>query len=455
MGNQLDQQGPIKWVAAAVLLLAVNQGHGAEGPWRLNDALGLDNGFSLSGSFRTRMESINDGLRLANSPSDDLLTFLTFVEGQYNNGGFGAQLELIDARQSLADVDSIFGTDSLNALDVLQANVSYRFTAAGDTTVKLGRFTENWGSRRLLARHRYGNNTNSFDGIWVRHVDDDKNEIRAIATRPTRKLPSDRASLRDNRRVGDKSSDAQKFYGLYVTLPQLSDAFITELQAYSLQEKDTPDLSTRNRRINSFGFRLLSTPAPGRFHFETETVLQTGTRRATTAASDLKDLDHQSLYQYAMVGYSFDVPSRLQVWLEYSYAGGDEDPFDLDSGDFDSLFGVTTPEFAPTGMYGIFDRSNVSTPGIRVTGNLSSTVDLMFSYRHLWLAEARDTWGRTGRRDVTGESGSYLGQQLEGRLRWDVVPGNVRIETGGVIFNTRNLADTNTLFGYLAATFTF
>ena len=106
-------------------------------------------------------------------------------------------------------------------------------------------------------------------------------------------------------------------------------------------------------------------------------------------------------------------------------------------------------------MYGIFDRSNVSTPGIRVTGNLSSTVDLMFSYRHLWLAEARDTWGRTGRRDVTGESGSYLGQQLEGRLRWDVVPGNVRIETGGVIFNTRNLADTNTLFGYLAATFTF
>lgn len=35
-----------------------------------------------------------------------------------------------------------------------------------------------------------------------------------------------------------------------------------------------------------------------------------------------------------------------------------------------------------------------------------------------------------GVRDASGASGTELGQQLEFRVRWDLVPGNVRLDTG-------------------------
>jgi hypothetical protein len=33
-------------------------------------------------------------------------------------------------------------------------------------------------------------------------------------------------------------------------------------------------------------------------------------------------------------------------------------------------------------------------------------------------------------RDATGKSGNYLGSQFEVRVRWDVLPGNLRLESG-------------------------
>jgi len=34
-------------------------------------------------------------------------------------------------------------------------------------------------------------------------------------------------------------------------------------------------------------------------------------------------------------------------------------------------------------------------------------------------------------RDPSGNSGSFIGHQLEARVHWDVPPGNVRLEAGG------------------------
>ena len=79
----------------------------------------------------------------------------------------------------------------------------------------------------------------------------------------------------------------------------------------------------------------------------------------------------------------------------------------------------------------------------------------MFSYRHFWLEESRDSWGRTGIRDITGDTDNYLGQQFEARVRWNIILGNVRIETGGILLHAKHLADKNSLFGYMAAIFTF
>ena len=86
------------------------------------------------------------------------------------------------------------------------------------------------------------------------------------------------------------------------------------------------------------------------------------------------------------------------------------------------------------------------------------------AHRFSWLASKTDTWVTSGRRDKTGQSGRYIGNQLELRLRWNPLPGNLQIETGGAyllggefIKNTQpsDIAYRNTFYGYFQASWYF
>ncbi len=429
--------------------------HGADAPWRLTDSLGLPEGFSIGGTQRTRAETLGNNIRLGSSKNDEVLTFQTLLNARYQKDALGFQVELIDARQTLADYDSLTGSDAVNTLDILQANVSYRFGQSNNSSVKLGRLTADYGSRRLVSRHRFGNSINAFDGIELQRRGASGYELRLLASQPVRRLPTSRAKAIDNERESDRSSSAQRFYAAYLTLPEVMEDVSVDLFALAMRESDTSEVNTRNRDHETVGFRLLRAPAAERYNFEVESVYQNGTRRASTSIFDRLDLDHEAYYQYAMLGYSLPGLSRTRVMLEYSYASGDKSPFDGSSESYDSLFGVTTFEFGPTGLYGVFDRHNISSPGVRALTYPRTGVEVMISYRHFWLAEARDSLGRTGRQDASGRTDNYVGQHLEARVRWDVMPGNLRLESGGVWLRTEHLADENTLYAYAAATFTF
>jgi hypothetical protein len=116
--------------------------------------------------------------------------------------------------------------------------------------------------------------------------------------------------------------------------------------------------------------------------------------------------------------------------IAYDYASGDRDPGDDDQGRFDTLFGARRFEFGPTGIYGAFARSNLSSPGIggevRPRGDVRTTV----FYRAAWLASARDAWTTSGLRDTSGESGTFIGHQIEGSVRWSILPDRANIEGG-------------------------
>ena len=127
-------------------------------------------------------------------------------------------------------------------------------------------------------------------------------------------------------------------------------------------------------------------------------MLQFGEARATNAATDQRDLDHFAHLQHAQVGYSFVAPWSPRVLAQFDYASGDEDPNDSDSGRFDTLFSARRFEFGPTGLWGAFSRANLVSPGVR---------------------------------DRRGESGSFIGQQLEWNALWTVLPGNLALEVGG------------------------
>ena len=435
----------------ALLAGAVNWAGAAEAPWRIQDALAPPEGFSIGLVHGSRFESISDNPRAGSSPDDSMIIQRTILDARYRSGGVEAQLELYDARQQLADDDAVVTNSVINAREVLQATLTFDLPRNG--SVRFGRLTTDWGSRRFLARNRFRNAINTFDGVeWIQPLENGA-VMRLFGSQVIRRLPSDHIGLLDNERIKDESSSAQRFYAANLSLPRSSTPFLIDLNLFSLREKDSPRVQTRNRNIHSAGFRLRKPAASGEFDFELESLLQFGDSRASSSAADSSDLDHRAFFQYAAVGYSF--PNSLRAVLEIDYASGDEDPFDLENGRFDSLFGVGTPEFGVVGMYQPFSRSNIVTPGIRLFADPRPDLNVMVSWRHFWLEEARDTWGKTRLRDVTGETDSYLGQHLEFRVRWDVIPGNLRLDTGAIFLNAEGLSDKNTRYGFLGAVFTF
>ena len=69
-------------------------------------------------------------------------------------------------------------------------------------------------------------------------------------------------------------------------------------------------------------------------------------------------------------------------------------------------------------------------------------VDAFFAVRVAWLASARDAWVAGGLRDPTGRAGVDLGEQLEGRVRWHIVPQGLSLELGAASFMRGTFAVT-------------
>lgn len=428
----------------------MNMAAAAEAPWRIQDALSPPEGFSIGLAHGSRFESISENPRAGSSPDDSMIVQRTLLDTRYRGGGIEAQLELYDARQQLADDDAFITNSAINALEVLQAALT--FDLPRDGSIRLGRLTTDWGSRRFLARNRFRNAINTFDGVeWIQPLENGA-VLRLLGSQVIRRLPSDRIGLLDNERITDESSGAQRFFAAGYALPPSSAPFNTDWFYFYLREKDMPGVATRNRRIHTAGLRLRRPASSGELDWELESMLQFGDSRVDIAAFRPL-LEHKAVFHYAAVGYSF--PNSLRVLLEIDYGSGDEDPFDLENGRFDSLFGVGTFEFGVVGMYQPFNRSNIITPGVRLFADPRPDLNVMVSYRHFWLDEARDAWGKTRLRDATGETGSYLGQHLEYRIRWDLIPGNLRLDTGAILLNADGLSDANTRYGYIGAIFTF
>lgn len=447
----------------SLLLLLSSFTQAAEAPWRLSKALSLPEGFTLSGEQQSRFEHYDGTVQLGASNHDEIAFIRTTLKAEYQNSGFSTQFEIQDARQQLADRDAGIRNIHASVLDILQANVAYKFGTANTTELRVGRFTQDWGSRTLVARNRFRNAINTFDGVSITHTRADGSEFKFLSTQPVRRTPRDRLSLLDNDRETDKSGSAQRYHGVFAKLPDFLGTTLPDstpeltLEAYylALREKDTARLETANRQLDTFGFRLLSARGIKQWDINFESIFQTGSRRGSNNPTDRTKLDHSAFYQRAEIAYSFDMPSRLRAIFEFNYASGDESPIDNQSGRFDSLFGVTAFEFGPVALYAPFSRSNLVTPGIRFTAEPWRGINLMADYRHFWLAENKDSWGRTQQRDSSGNTDSYLGQHLELRVRWSAAPGNIRVDAGLVLLDAENLVDAQTEFVYLGTKIDF
>ncbi len=434
----------------------------------LNTAIGLPDWLSVTGEHRSRYETLNNQFRANSFGSDQILSLRTLVQTELRfNQNFKIKAELQDSRAELADQGSRMNTSIVNTAELLEAHFNWKtedlFVKGTKSELRGGRFTIDLGKRRLVARNRFRNVIQGYTGVDWKWATKNGSQIRTLFTLPVNRQPSDTASLLENKASFDKETTDQILWGIYYSNLQLPMGNKGEIYIFGLHEDDGPNFATRNRKLYTPGFRLYRSPQKGEFDFELESVFQFGTSRASASASDSKDLNHIAFLDHVESGYTFNAEWSPRLYLEYDYASGDGSPNDGTNGRFDSLFGPNVADFGPTSIYSAFNRSNLSSPGMRIKVQPDENLKAYLSYRAFWLASATDTWSGASRlRDTTGNSGTFLGHQLFLRLNLQAHP-NIKMEVGIAYRIDGDFQDTapnfsnegNTAYSYTQASLSF
>ena len=402
-------------------------------PWRVQNALALPSWLSLSGSYRTRYETLDSQFRAGRDGGDQILLLHTTLKAAVHHGPFTVAGEMLDARAAHDDNGTPISTGLVNTAELQQAYLQWDasdFLALGGISeFRLGRITMDIGSRRFVARNRFRNTINAFTGIdWKWHGASGR-KLRAVFTLPVNRRPNFPAALRDNDIKFDDEDTDVKFWGLYYS-ELLSWGDHGELYYFGLDEDDSSGRFTRNREFSTVGFRLYRKPQTSRFDYQLEVAFQFGESRASPLSSDVTDLDHRAHFEHAELGYSFAHDWHPRLIAQYDFASGDDNPTDGQNERFDTLFGARRFDFGPTSIYGPFARANINTPGLRFVLKPHRRLTSFIAYRAYWLASDRDAWTTSRVRDASGVTDSFIGQQVEMRLRFEVVPKNIRFEAG-------------------------
>ena len=416
-------------------IMMASQAQAAEAaPWRLQEAAGLPEWISLSGTFRIRYEGLHNQFRALSMGNDQIVALRTTLLGELHFDRLTLGAEFIDSRAYLDDNQTSLSTSIVDAAELLQGYAALNMDGMlGDgtkSTLKAGRITIDMGSRRLVARNRYRNTINAFTGAEWNWSDKAGHKVQAFVTVPVDRRPTASAKLDNNDVQFDKEDFDTVFGGVNVTLPVKAVNAKLELYALGLHEDDSPKKTTANRRLVTPGFRFYRGQKKGQIDFQIETVLQFGKERASKSATDLTDLDVFAYFAHGEVGYTFAKAWSPRVILQYDYASGNKNPSNNKIGRFDTLYGARRFDFGPTGIYGPFARGNLSSPGLRTEFAPTKGVGVMAALRGFWLASRYDSWSTAKISDPIGASGRYLGTQIEGRLRWTLLPGNLQFEAG-------------------------
>jgi hypothetical protein len=405
--------------------------------WRLAAAGGAPPWLTFGLDERLRFETLDEDFRATAQGGGAALVNRLLVRGEVRVAPLVVGLELADARAWSAP-GTLLNTGIVDPLELLRAYVGLRFEGLlrpGDVaTLTVGRLTLDVGSRRLLARNDFRNTINSFTGVDLQYVTPGQHLLRGLVVVPVDRLPSGAEALARNAVQFNLERWNQLLWGLFVgSAPGWFDAQL-EGFVFGLHERDAEGLPTLHRNLLTPGVRLWRAPQAGRLDFEVEGLLQLGASRASAAASDELDLAHVAGSLHAEVGFRANLPATPRLALAWDFASGDADPGDGQNNHFDPLFAARRFEWGPSGLYGALGRSNLNSPGARLELAPHRLVDGFVAWRAAWLASARDGWAAAGLRDETGASGTFMGQQLEGRVRITLAPKNLALDVGAAVF---------------------
>ena len=431
----------------------------------LQQAIGSPDDFTLSGSFRARIEGIDGQFRPTAAHDDQLLSLRTTLFGEYHPGPIKIGGELWDSRAYLESKNSTVSTGEVNALELVQAYIGVDLGSAlgsgSKTEITGGRMTMSIGSKRLVSRQNFRNTTNSYTGVKLERRGGDGSLLTAFWVMPQTRLPSDAHGIRHNDVEWDRETSDVQFYGVDYQIPLSLPGAGFEFYGYGLDERDAPGYQTTNRHLFTPGVRLYRKPKAGVTDFDLEAILQRGHEHATSAPTDVTALPVKAWFAHAGVGHTFGGSWQPRVEAVFDYGSGDGTGRSI--GRFDQLYGARRFEYGPTGLYGLISRSNEISPGARIEVKPDKRWSAFAMYRALWLASRTDSFGSTGIRDATGQSGRFAGQQAEASASYWLKPkiaqlevGYARLFKGRFLRDAPNAPDTgDTNYGYASILFDF
>jgi len=404
----------------------------AAAPFTLHSAVGAPDDLKLSGSVRMRYENVSGQTRPGVDDDTHLYSVRTTLFAEYTRGPVRIGAEIYDSRAYGGKPGSGLTTGEVNVLEPVQAYVALDLKApfgpGSSASVQVGRMMLNLGSRRLVAADDYRNTTQGSTGVRLDAKTAGGLTGTFIFVAPQSRRPDDQPALLNNRQAIDRESFDLVLWGGLLAKRKAIAGLDLDTGFFALDERDTPRLATRNRRLRTVSLRAMRNPAPGRFDVEVEGGYQFGSIAASTAPTAPR-LDVSAYFLHADAGYQFDSAWKPRVSIEYDLASGDDGKGSYNR--FDTIYGMRRADFAPGGIFQIIGRSNMSTPGVRIEVAPSPRWDGFVSYRGYWLASATDSFSTSGVRDASGRAGSYAGQGMEGRVRYWIVPNALRFEVDG------------------------
>lgn len=347
-------------------------------------------------------------------------------------------IEFQDSRQFHSDFPD--RTRDVNEAEFLQAFAELYFEDAlgkgYPIQFKAGRMTLEYIDRRLLARNRWRNTTNAFDGFRLRLGQPSSDwQLDFFAVQPVEHRMTSR----------DRADEERWFYGLVGAWRAWSQ-IVTLEPYYFILDEDRKSRERPDREIHTLGLHAFGPIGDTGFDYDFNTAFQCGKdgRRR-----------HRAFACRGEVGYTFQHAWKPRLSVSAAYATGDRDPDDSLNERFDRLFQAT---HSPSSS-DLFGWQNIISPKIRLTLRPLEKLRIDTSYGAYWLASDSDAWVLPGRRDPMGNSGDCIGQELELRVRYKIDP-RIELEVGyshffpGPFFENTGSADDADMF-YVQTTLHF
>jgi len=365
---------------------------------RFKDVDWLDIGFE----HRTRFEVRDNDFRRDTDDVDlpVLLRHRLYLGVNQILDPFRFYIEFQDSRRE----NSMFPRDDRdnNEVEVIQAVAELNFKdglgVERPLRLQAGRFAFEYLDRRLIARNEWRNTTNTFQGFRA-ILGQQKNDwqVDVIAMQPLERLLY----------APDRPRTDQWFLAVIGDWRRWSDTITLQPYYLGLEQNwnHNKSVSTMNRSIHSMALRGYGLIGKSGYDYDFDVVYQLG-KNGTQ--------DHRAYGFTTEVGKSFDHPWKPRASVNYGYGSGDRNPNDGTNQRFERYYGFARP----WSNNDYFQWENVSAPKLRFEAQPTAEWRLDFGYNWYWLASSQDRWNNANLRDRTGQSGDFIGQELDIRSRY-------------------------------------